>query len=94
MIASHEPRVQIDVLQLTMLLAGISLKAARRERYARVLGVRERLSRSSLAPVFRSGAALVAQLPQSGGISPVDGFGGDSIAMALSLRRITPESHR
>jgi transposase len=35
-IAAQEPRVQIDALQLTMLLGGISLKATRRRRYARV----------------------------------------------------------
>jgi transposase len=35
-LASPEPRVQIDALQLAMLLAGVSLHAPRRKRYARV----------------------------------------------------------
>jgi transposase len=35
-LASSEPRVQIDALQLAMLLAGVSLHAPRRKRYARV----------------------------------------------------------
>lgn len=35
-LASNEPRVQIDALQLAMLLAGVSLQTPRRKRYARV----------------------------------------------------------
>lgn len=35
-LVSSEPRVQIDALQLAMLLAGVSLHAPRRKRYARV----------------------------------------------------------
>jgi transposase len=35
-LASHEPRVQIDSVQLAMLLGGVSLQAPRRKRYARV----------------------------------------------------------
>jgi transposase len=35
-VASPEPRVQIDALQLAMLLGGISLRTTRRKRYARV----------------------------------------------------------
>jgi transposase len=35
-ISSSEPRVRIDAVQLAMLLSGVSLKAPRRKRYARV----------------------------------------------------------